>query len=364
MLRISGLRKAFDGGGHRVLAINNIDLSVRQGTFLTMLGPSGCGKTTTVRCIAGLDRPDAGQIDINGRVMVDAARRIYVPANGRGLGMVFQSYAIWPHMSAFENVAFPLRVMRGQRMREVEIHTAVMRALEMVRLSGQAARHATQLSGGQQQRLALARAIVRTPQLLLLDEPLSNLDARLRDDMRLELKRLQTSLGVTTIYVTHDQEEALSMSDEVVLFEAGRIVQRGTPAELYHRPATRFAASFVGAANFLSGVVQHAAGDALLVRTSHGDIRCTGMEALPNGTGVTLSIRPERIQLGTGPDASAANGLQATIAACSFLGNAQEYVLALGDDTLRVRTSDQTALEPGQQVVASFDTADCLVLTA
>ena len=364
MLDIAGLRKAFSSGGGQVQAIDGVDLSVANGALLTMLGPSGCGKTTTLRCIAGLERPDAGRIVIGNRVVVDVARRIFVPAADRNIGMVFQSYAIWPHMSVFENVAFPLRVARDRKYREPEIRAAVARALAMVRLEGLEGRRATQLSGGQQQRLAFARGIVRTPTLLLLDEPLSNLDARLRDEMRVELKRLQTTLNITTIYVTHDQAEALALSDEVALFQAGRIVQQATPAAIYRQPASRFVADFIGAANFIAGTVEKAESGMLSVRTGQGSVRCAGAATLSQGAVVTLSVRPETIRLHGSAPAGDANILPGTVTGRSFLGDALEYVIDVGGQDMRVRAAPGTEFDNGQSVFATFAPSDCLALTA
>src|SRR5580692_4196595 len=246
MLTVRGLTKIYanrydaQAGG-----VRDVSFDLPTGTFFTLLGPSGCGKTTTLRCIAGLERPDAGAITVEGTTLFDATRAIAVPMNLRGIGMVFQSYAIWPHMTVFENIAFPLRVAKGVRHTREEIHALVDRALATVGLGGYGDRPATRLSGGQQQRVALARAIVHRPRLLLLDEPLSNLDASLREEMRAELRRLQQQIGVTTVYVTHDQGEALAMSDLIAVMERGRIVQFDEPRTLYFRPANEFVASFI-----------------------------------------------------------------------------------------------------------------------
>jgi len=362
MLEITGLKKTYGRPGFIVPAIEQVDLAVQAGQLLTLLGPSGCGKTTTLRCIAGLVRPDAGRIVIGGRVVVDVARGIFVPASERGIGMVFQSYAIWPHMSVFENVAFPLRVCRDRKYREPEIRELVGRALDMVRLSGTETRHATQLSGGQQQRVAFARAIVHTPSLLLLDEPLSNLDARLRDEMRVELKRLQASLGLTTIYVTHDQAEALDLSDQVALFQTGRIAQLAAPAEIYRQPASRYVADFIGAANFLPGIVE-AAGNPISVRTSHGTVRCVAAAALAAGEAVTLSIRPETIRLSPNPPQNGENALAGIVTGRSFFGDVLEYGFDLGGHALRVRAAPHLEFATGQNLFAVFTPTDCLALT-
>ncbi len=278
MLTVRGLTKiylnrydALAGG------VRDIDFALPPGTFFTLLGPSGCGKTTTLRCVAGLERPDAGFITLGERVLFDSQRKVAVPMNQRGIGMVFQSYAIWPHMTVFENIAFPLRVAKERRYPREEIRRLVDQALATVGLAGYGDRPATRLSGGQQQRVALARAIVHHPQLLLLDEPLSNLDASLREEMRAELRRLQQDIGVTAIYVTHDQAEALAMSDMVAVMDHGRIVQFGEPRAIYFRPESEFVASFIGAANLLAGitVASVSAGDIGALRMDDGsEIAC------------------------------------------------------------------------------------------
>src|SRR6185312_1340939 len=240
-----------------------VSFEVPRGKMFALLGPSGCGKTTTLRSIAGLEKPDAGEISVDGKIVFSAERRIHVPPEKRDFGMVFQSYAIWPHMTVYQNAAFPLRVGR-RRLPARQMAEAVARALHIVQLDGLEDRKATQLSGGQQQRLALARALVKQPPLLLLDEPLSNLDAKLRERMRFELKRLQRELRVTTVYVTHDQSEALALSHEIAVMNDGRLMQVGTPRAVYERPASRFVADFVGTSNFIDGRVL--ASDAQFVR--------------------------------------------------------------------------------------------------
>ncbi|MDP2606359.1 MAG: ABC transporter ATP-binding protein, partial [Deltaproteobacteria bacterium] len=230
MISIKALCKSFKSQQGKVDALREIDLEVKEGDFCVLLGPSGCGKTTTLRCVAGLERPDGGEIEINGRLVNSTNSRIFVPAEKRDIGMVFQSYAIWPHMSVFQNVAFPLT--QGQkRYPKRLVADKVGHALKLVHLDGLEERPATDLSGGQQQRVAMARAMVTEPKLLLMDEPLSNLDARLRDEMRLELKKINRSIGVTTLYVTHDQAEALSLGDKVCVMHDGEIIQMAPPHE-------------------------------------------------------------------------------------------------------------------------------------
>ena len=229
-------------------AVSGVDLAVREGEFVTLLGPSGCGKTTTLRMVAGLEQNTGGRISIGGRVVSDAERGLFVPAEHRALGMVFQSYAIWPHMTVFDNVAYPLRV---RRMGRSDIRARVLEALKLVEMADYADRPAPALSGGQQQRVAIARALVFEPALLLLDEPLSNLDARLRAQMGSEFRALQKRLGITSLYVTHDQQEAMALSDRVVVMQAGRVLQIGAPEEIYQRPLSQAVASFFGSPNLL-----------------------------------------------------------------------------------------------------------------
>jgi len=238
-IRVAGLRKLF---GH-VPAVDNVSFEVESGSILTLLGPSGCGKTTTLRMIAGLERPDAGEVRVGDRLVTSAEQGVHLPPDKRRMGMVFQSYAIWPHMNVFENIAFPLR---SKRLPPAEIRDKVMTMLQSLGLDGLHDRPAPLLSGGQQQRVALGRALIGDPEVLLLDEPFSNLDARRRDEMRFELKEVQARVGVTTIFITHDQSEAMILSDRVLVMNAGRIVQEGTPQAIYQRPTTKFVMEFLG----------------------------------------------------------------------------------------------------------------------
>src|SRR5262249_32348383 len=260
MLRVEGLTKIFDNATDQIAGgIRDASFALEPGTFFTLLGPSGCGKTTTLRCIAGLETPDAGVIAVEGRTLFDARARVNVPVEQRSVGMVFQSYAIWPHMTVAGTVALPFTGWKRRRYGRAEIADGVRRALAIVDLDGFEQRPATRLSGGQQQRVALARAIVHEPRLLLLDEPLSNLDAQLRDEMRGERKRRQGKMGITTVYVPRDQSEALALSDRIAVIDRGHISQIGSPQDIYFRPANPFVARFVGATNLLSGRLVNAA---------------------------------------------------------------------------------------------------------
>jgi iron(III) transport system ATP-binding protein len=368
MLSIENLHKVFQasGGNAEVRAVDGINLSVEPGRLLTLLGPSGCGKTTTLRCLAGLERPDSGRIVIGDVTVFDSAKGLFVPASDRGIGMVFQSYAIWPHMSVFENVAFPLRVARTRKYSSAEIKDKVRHALEMVRLGGFEQRSSTQLSGGQQQRLALARGLVHEPKVLLLDEPLSNLDAKLREQMRFELKHLQRTLHITTVYVTHDQAEALALSDEIAVFNAGRVVQRGGPQDIYSHPADRFVADFIGSANFLSGAVTREAGpDGLAsVATQHGTFLCPFGQPVRPGQKVVVSARPEDLMLYPAPPGDGLNALAGTVAGRVFLGDVIDYMVDVGETQLRIRARPEQAFRVRESVHIGIAPQKCVGLPA
>ncbi|MFZ1551370.1 MAG: ABC transporter ATP-binding protein, partial [Anaerolineae bacterium] len=262
-LVLENLVKTFTsrGGVGEVNAVDGVSLSIAQGDLVTLLGPSGCGKTTTLRLIAGFEFPNSGQILLDGAPIND------LPPHQRGMSMVFQSYAIFPHLNVFENIAYGLDVQKRPRD---EIKRRVARVLELVELTGLENRAPNQLSGGQQQRVALARALVMEPKVLLMDEPLSNLDAKLREQMRTEIRRIQKRLGITSVYVTHDQVEAMTLSDQIVVMNQGQIVQIGTPDEIYRRPRTRFVADVIGQANFIEGAVRQRRGDHLVIETLGG----------------------------------------------------------------------------------------------
>jgi iron(III) transport system ATP-binding protein len=378
MLEVQNLIKSFDGERRkrrahgqqsangdapaRVFAVNDVNFKVEPGELFTLLGPSGCGKTTTLRAIAGLEQPDSGIVSVGGNVLFAAGsgaqKRVNVPANKRGLGMVFQSYAIWPHMTVFENVAFPLRVRpRGQRPGKREIAERVQRVLETMELLQYADRHATKLSGGQQQRLALARAIVIEPSLLLLDEPLSNLDAKLRESLRFELKRLQRELGITSIYVTHDQIEALSLSSKIAVMRAGEVIQLGKPRDIYENPQSKFVAQFIGTSNFIDGTVASREGDRHVVETRDGRLTLESGAHMPPGADVVVSIRPEAVMLTTERPVGGANVWEGNVTTRAFLGDAVDHVVAVGKHEIRARCQPHISHAPGTTVYMQMDPA-------
>jgi iron(III) transport system ATP-binding protein len=366
-LEIRGLVKRYPGkgrGSEPVLAVDDFSLEVPRGVFFTVLGPSGCGKTTTLRCVAGLEKPEVGEILVDGRLLFSATSGANVRASRRGLGMVFQSFAVWPHMSVYENVAFPL--VAGFRRRRIPrrlVRERVERVLAAVQLEDFSSRPATDVSGGQQQRLALARALVMEPPLLLLDEPLSNLDAPLRQQMRFEIKRLQSETGITAVYVTHDQHEALALSDVVGVMRAGRLEQVGSPREVYERPISRFVADFIGAANLIDGEAEHLNGSGVWsVRTSQGSLQALAGGDIGRGSRVSVVVRPEQLGLELATDRAEANGWRGTVEAPAFLGNCVDYVVRVGELTLRARSGPQLTLAPGTNVVLTFPTEPFVLL--
>ena len=315
-----------------VNAVDRVSFHAEDGKFLTLLGPSGCGKTTTLRCIAGLERVNDGQIIIGDRVV--SSSKVFVPPNQRYLGMVFQSYAIWPHMTVFDNVAFGLRCMH-KNLSGREIREKTLQALKMVSLENLENRQATDISGGQQQRVALARAVVYKPPVLLLDEPLSNLDARLRDVMRFELLDIQRKLKVTTVYVTHDQSEAMVLSDRIIIMNKGKIAQIGSPQDIYRNPADKFVAEFLGVSNILSCKVERKDDQTVLAKMDLGfDFVCKTNSQIPGGH---LLLRPERIRVFKDRPASDTNTFPAVIRNIAYLGNMVNYVVMVKDTEMKVQ---------------------------
>jgi iron(III) transport system ATP-binding protein len=338
------------GGTGEVTAVDNVSLQIEKGEFITLLGPSGCGKTTTLRMIAGFEFPTAGNISLDGEVINQ------LPPHKRDMSMVFQSYAIFPHLTVFENVAYGLKV---KRLAKTEISERVESVLKLVELEGFGSRTPEQLSGGQQQRVALARALVMEPKVLLLDEPLSNLDAKLREQMRSEIRRIQKQIGITSVYVTHDQTEAMTMSDRIVVMNEGRIEQVGSPTGIYRRPSNRFVADFIGRANFVQGTVKglengrltvEVLGSSHTVPAAHNNFQI--------GQEVTLVVRPEMVMIDPPADAHATG----IVREAAYLGSMVEYDVEVNGQLLSLVENDprRTIIHSeGEQVAIQF-LDDCL----
>ena len=331
---LSGITKRYGDA----VAVHGVDLQVADGEFVTLLGPSGCGKTTTLHMVAGLLAPTAGVITIGGHTVADGARGVFVPPNKRNLGMVFQSYALWPHMTLRDNVGYPLKL---RRVPAKERARRVANALGLVALDGLAGRYPHELSGGQQQRGALARALVGTPDILLLDEPLSNLDAKLREELRAEIHRVQREVGTTVLFVTHDQDEAMALSDRVAVMRAGAIEQVGTPRVIYEQPATAFVAAFVGTVNLLDAVADGGIARAAAVPTLI-------LPVAPSADAFHAVVRPEDITLVA--DANTPMGTIGTVASCTYLGDHAIYIVRVGPLTLRATTPKTTEIELGANI--------------
>jgi len=348
-------------------AVNDVSLSVSTGEFVTLLGPSGCGKTTTLRCIVGLERPNAGDIRIGGDTVASAERDIYLNPEHRNIGMVFQSYAVWPHMTVFDNCAYGLRVRRASSS---VIKQKTTRALELVGLDHLADRYATKLSGGQRQRVALARAIVYEPRVVLFDEPLSNLDAKLREQMRTELVRLQKEVGITSVYVTHDQSEALSMSDRIVVMNKGVIQQIGDPETIYSHPANSFVANFIGVVNLMEGTMKGQSGDYKAVEIPVGEgqaplqIQAIGGEGAKDGQKLILSLRPEDVQLHLSAPEGTGHGniMQGQVIDTVYLGSFLECRVRVGKHEVGLQIDHFEQLSEGQTVYMTFQPDHGLLL--
>jgi len=349
ILRVRGLTKTY--GGSRV--VDDVSFELYPGEVLTLLGPSGCGKSTTLRMIAGLERPDGGDVWVRGRLVASGGGRVMVPPEARNVGLVFQSYAIWPHMTVAENIAYPLKV-RGVARDAIAAKVGEM--IRLVKLDGLGGRMSTELSGGQQQRVALARALVYEPDILLLDEPLSNLDYVLRKEMRIQIKSLQSRFGTTTLYVTHDQEEAMSLSSRVAVMNRGRIEQIDPPVAVYERPASRFVHGFVGQTVCLSGVVHE---DAARVRVGASELSVepAAVAALARGAAVEITIRPEEVSV-KAARGEGDIGVYGRVAETIYYGDRLECAIridAAGDQTVVVNVGKERRLAPGDRVFLGFD---------
>ena len=343
------------------VAVNRIQLDIERGEMLTLLGPSGCGKTTTLRCIAGLERPEEGDILIDGKPMLSKG---FVQPSKRGIGMVFQNYAVWPHMKIFGNIVYGLKL---QKLSKKEIRERAQNVLDLVGLSGLEDRYPSQLSGGQQQRVALARALVRNPKVLLLDEPLSNLDAKLREELRFEIKSLVRRMGITSVYVTHDQAEAMVISDRIAVMDSGNVVQIGTAQEIYQQPANRFVADFIGTMNFVSGEVTQVFQDTdtVHVRTEFCEkMLCRAPESMETKPGekVYASIRPEDVEVFTESPPSMDNLFKGAIAHKAYLGNFLYLFVSIDGNMIRVQVSHHLPQQEGEEIYLQLNPEKCMIL--
>ena len=356
-IEIQNLFKRFKN----VVAINHIQLEVKKGEMLTLLGPSGCGKTTTLRCIAGLERPDEGDIVIDGKPMLSQG---FVQPSKRGIGMVFQNYAVWPHMKVYNNIVYGLKI---QKMSRQQINEKAQKVLELVGLDGLEDRYPAQLSGGQQQRVALARALVGNPKVLLLDEPLSNLDAKLREELRFEIKSLVRRMGITSVYVTHDQAEAMVISDRIAVMDSGNVVQIGNAQEIYQKPANRFVADFIGTMNFMSGEVVKVVPNSneVYVRTKFSEkMLCTtpDRKAVRTAEKVYASIRPEDVEIFLESPQTRENLFKGTIVHRAYLGNFLYFFVSVNGTMVRVQVPHHVPQEEGQELYLYLNPQKCMVL--
>jgi iron(III) transport system ATP-binding protein len=357
-IQIQGVSKYYFSGGKTIKALDHVDLTIPANHIFTLLGPSGCGKTTLLRCIVGLETPDTGEIRIGGQVVWSKDKNISISPEKRGLGMVFQTYAIWPHMNVFDNVAYPLQI---RNVPKDVIRQRVAKTLGFVHLEGFEKRPATKLSGGQQQRVALARALVAEPKVILFDEPLSNLDAKLREETRKELRIFLSELKITAVYVTHDRVEALALSDTIAIMREGRIIEVGDPKKIYFDARHRFVADFIGRANLVKATVRAQESDRTIVDCGLGTIACARHDA-PLGSEVTLCIRPEFIRLAKG-GAGGANVVNGRIETLIFVGEAYEAEIRVGEELLLAKIEPDAQLEEGSAVSFSLDPAHCLLLS-
>ncbi len=359
-IRIRGVSKHYVSEGKTIKALDDVNLTIPARKIFTLLGPSGCGKTTLLRCIVGLEMPDTGEISIGDDVVWSREKGISVPPEKRGLGMVFQTYAIWPHMTVFDNVGYPLQVRGAPRE---EVRARVAKALDFVQLSGFEGRPATKLSGGQQQRVALARALVAEPRVILFDEPLSNLDAKLREETRKELRAFLEKLQITAVYVTHDRVEALALSDMIAVMRSGRIIELGTPEKIYFDADDRFVADFIGRANLVNGRVRGEEGGLTVVDCPLGAIACQRRD-FPAGGEATLCIRPEFIHVARGDAPAGRNVVNGRIETLVFVGEHYETEIRVGESTLLARVDPDAKFGVGEAVNFTLDPAHCLLVAA
>ncbi|HEU0239807.1 MAG TPA: ABC transporter ATP-binding protein [Micromonosporaceae bacterium] len=362
MIKLTGLTKRYPGRSVTSNAVDGIDLDIPEGKLVTLLGPSGCGKTTTLRLIAGLERADRGVIEIGGQIVSDPQHGVFIGAHRRPIGIVFQSYAIWPHMTVIDNVMFPLRVSKP-RPKKSDARETAMAALDLVGLADLAERPAPALSGGQQQRVALARALVREPKVLLLDEPLSNLDKGLRGRMRDEIRSVQQRLGITTVFVTHDQDEALAISDDVVVMNAGHVIERGIPHAIYTYPQDMFTARFLGVSNSLDGVVESIDDGGATVAFGARSMVCRQCGTAQVGDRVSVFMRPESFRLSRKQHSD--DAWRGTVEFSIYHGDCWDYHVRLGEDLLKIRVyQEKVGLSHGDQVYLEPDSDSAIVMSA
>ena len=363
MLETRGLEATFPLRDGLVHALRGINLDVPTGEFFVLLGPSGCGKTTMLRSIAGLERPSAGEIRIDGAPVVDTGTGLFVPPDRRPIAMVFQSYAIWPHMDVFENIAFPLRRGRMKMARDA-VRIRVGEVLEMLGLDALAERPVITLSGGQQQRVALARALALRPRILLMDEPLSNLDFKLQVRLRAQMRDLMHRLNLTTVHVTHNQGEALETGDRIAVMSDGRIVQIGDPETIYHRPKTEFVARFIGDMNIWPAVYRGSDEGLAHLETPFGPLQSqlNGSNEFEPGAKCMVGIRPEDIETGNGPAQAETNIVAGTVSASSFVGEGYVYTIMAAGHPIRIRRHHREAINQGNEIRLRFPPAQTVVV--
>ncbi|REE75488.1 iron(III) transport system ATP-binding protein [Rhodococcus wratislaviensis] len=351
-ISVRNLCKTYNTRRGPVAALRNVSMDVAPGEVMVLLGPSGCGKTTLLRCVAGLEYPDSGEITVQGKTVFSSSRNIVVAPENRNLSMVFQSYALWPHMTVFANVAFPLTTAK---VKKADVRERVHAVLQMVGLDHLARSHPGQLSGGQQQRVSLARALVADPGVILFDEPLSNLDAKVRERLRDQLLSLQDSIGFTALYVTHDQTEATGLGDSIAVMEVGSVAQLGTPTDIYYRPSSRYVADFVGSANELKGTVVGFAGEYARVDTPIGSLLgSAGSERVVQGQSVSMMFRPEHCHITDG-GAGRENHIQCVVDRSMFLGSHVEYVVDAGGQRLALKTMEGELRKAGATITVRLD---------
>lgn len=364
ILETRGLEARFELRDSVVHALRGIDVDIEEGEFFVLLGPSGCGKTTMLRSIAGLERPSAGSIRIDGEPVFDTASRLFVPPDQRPIAMVFQSYAIWPHMDVYENIAFPLR--RGRtRMADADVQLRVGEVLEMLGMGEMAKRPVITLSGGQQQRVALARALALRPRVLLMDEPLSNLDLKLQIRLRAQMRDLMHELRLTTVHVTHNQAEALETGDRIAVMEQGRIVQLDDPRTIYHRPENEFVARFLGDMNIYTARFRSGNGSDVTVETPFGPLvaQSTSKTGFGSGDSCILGIRPEDVEIGDDPQDDGANTLHGTVTASDYVGEGFVHTVTAAGEAIRIKCHHKDGVAKGDHVQLRFPPADTVVVT-